>query len=247
MKETPLCFAREEAAVRAGDLGKTMGSGDQGVWVIDPDEHALLQLSTLLSSNGFQVTAFDDSRSFFNRYVSGAAACVILEQDLADNDGLSVQRELASQGDLVPIIFLTELADVPTAVQAMKGGAADFLLKPLEADALLSAVKAAIARARRYRAMQTAASVMRRVQALTTREREVMELVIAGLSTKQISVQLGRVDKTVEFHRQNIMKKLGVNNVAQLVRMVTTADHALSQRGNGSAGTTAHRNGRTTH
>jgi FixJ family two-component response regulator len=223
--------------VQDRNLGKTMEKAPS-VWVVDSDASARGLVQRLLERQGLPVTPCDSLRHFNVTYRPGTARCLILEPRLIDGDGLTLQRELSSLGDLLPIVFLAAAADVPTAVSAMKGGAADFLLKPLDPAALLAAVQAAIVRADRYRVFHDSAVFARRLQGLTEREREVLDLVVAGLSTKQISTKLHRVEKTVEFHRQNIMRKLGANNVAHLVRLVTTVDRAAFQnlpRGNGRA------------
>lgn len=216
------------------NLGETTESEPHSVWILDADVTTRGLVQRILERQGLHVVAFAAYRSFLDSYRPGRAQCLILDSRLPDGDGLTVQRELTAVGDLLPLVFLTAAADVPTAVAAMKGGAADFFLKPFDPAVLVLAVQGAIARAKRYRTLQETAIAVRRLQTLTGREREVLDLVVAGYSTKQISAKLHRVDKTVEFHRQNIMRKLGATNVAHLVRLVTTADHALVQRnGNG--------------
>jgi two-component system, LuxR family, response regulator FixJ len=215
--------------VQGANLGKTTES-HPSVWVLDSDAVSRTLVQQLLERHSITVTCCESARRFSMTYQPGSASCLVIEPRLADGDGLAVQQELSSLGDLLPMVFLAAQADVPTAVQAMKGGAADFLLKPLDPIALMNAVQAAIARASRYRLFHDSALIARRLQGLTEREREVLDLVVSGLSTKQISTRLHRVEKTVEFHRQNIMRKLGANNVAHLVRLVTTADHAVLQR-----------------
>lgn len=217
------------------NLGKTESRESPSVWVLDPDPVAREVIERLLFGQGMAVLGFQDHRSFAEQYRAGFVHCLVVECTLLPDYGRSIQQQLAATGDLLPVIFVAERADVPTAVAAMKAGASDFLLKPIIPEALCSAVRSAVARAQRYRAVQDSLIVMRRLQALTEREREILELVVAGYSTKQISARLHRVDKTVEFHRQNIMRKLGASNVAHLVRLVTTADHVSRQRqGNGS-------------
>jgi FixJ family two-component response regulator len=216
--------------VQAVDLGKTTDPHGAMIWVVDPDAAVRGLVKRLLERHGHSVVTCERSSDFLSKYRRGGAGCLILECDLEDGSGLGLQRELAAGGDLLPLVFLAANPDVPTAVSALKAGATDFLLKPVEPAELVRAVQGALARARRYRTVQEAAAVGRRLQLLTAREREVLELVIAGHSTKQISARLGRVAKTVEFHRQNIMRKLGATNVAHLVRLVTAADHAVAQR-----------------
>jgi FixJ family two-component response regulator len=221
--------------VRAENLGKTAESLPSSVWVLDPDHASRGLVKRLLERHGWQVEDCDCPRTFFDRYQPGRGSCLVLEAIFGEGSGLSVQQELAARGDLLPMVFLAERAEVRTAVAAMKGGAADFLLKPVSPAELVGAVQAAIARWRRYRAMQETAVAARRLQSLTAREREVLELVIAGFSTKQISARLLRVEKTVEFHRQNIMRKIGATNVAHLVGMVAAAQNAFDFPGGNGA------------
>lgn len=229
LKEMPPASLGEEAKLRGVNLGKT-AENTAGVWLLDPDESTRRVTERLLNRQGLQVVTCATMRAFFAQYRTGRAQCLVLEYALPDGDGLALQKELAAMGDLLPLIFLTAHNDVPAAVSALKNGATDYLLKPLDAPALVDAIQGAIARARRYRLLQESAVASRRLLSLTDREREVLDLVVGGLSTKQISAKLHRVEKTVEFHRQNIMRKLGATNVAHLVRLVTTADHAMSQR-----------------
>jgi FixJ family two-component response regulator len=222
--------------VSAENLGKTEDPSQPSVWVLDSDAVSLGLVQRLLERHSMQVTCCESIRRFAAHYQPGMAQCLILESRLQDGDGLALQRELSACGDLLPTVFLAAAADIATAVAAMKAGAADFLLKPIDSAPLMDAVQAAIVRANRYRQFQDSFLIARRLQDLTDREREVLDLVLAGWSTKQISVKLYRVEKTVEFHRQNIMKKLGASNVAHLVRLVTTADHALAVRQIGASG-----------
>jgi FixJ family two-component response regulator len=139
-------------------------------------------------------------------------------------DGLELQEKLAEQASERPVIFLTGKADVPRSVQAMKAGAVDFLLKPVEREVLLAAVARANeqdAKLRRERADRQA--VERKLASLTPREREVLEQVAAGKLNKQIAAALGTVEKTVKVHRGRMMEKLGVRSVAELVRLTERA------------------------
>lgn len=149
------------------------------------------------------------------------AGCVVMDVRMPELGGLDLQDELSRRGFPLPIIFLTGHGQVPDSVRAMKGGAIDFLSKPCEDIALLDAVARALARdAARREALAQQEALRARFETLTRREREVCLLVTRGLLNKQIGAELGAGEKTVKVHRGRVMKKLGVNSVAELVRLV---------------------------
>ncbi|AIM03724.1 response regulator [Sinorhizobium meliloti] len=202
-----------------------MGDSAGKVLLLDDDEFVLRSLRRLLSASGYYVTVYQSARAFLASDDLDTADCIILDLGLPDSDGFRVQEALAAAGGSQSIVFLTGRGDIPASVRAMKAGAVDFLTKPVEADTLLAAVGVAHQRARSRREMEARkASVVKRLDSLTTRETQVMHLVVAGLLNKQIAADLGTVEKTIKVHRGRMMAKLGVRTVADLVRLVAVAE-----------------------
>lgn len=193
------------------------------VVVIDPDEAVRACLLGALQSADLPTAAFLSAGEFFDGCGPEGASCVVSEFSLPDMDGLTLQAELGAAASGVPVVFMTASGCVESAVAAMKGGAVDFLCKPVDERAIVDIVKHAISRTELLRLFEQEGRVVRRLAQLSAREREILELVVKGMSTKQIAFELGRVEKTVEFHRRNLMRKLGAGNVAELVRMVAVA------------------------
>lgn len=191
------------------------------VFIVDDDERVVHSLQRLLELSGYAVTPFADARSLLGCAELPAAECVVLDLGLPDTDGLCVQETLLAMDTGPSIVFLTGRADVPSSVRAMKAGAVDFLLKPVEEKALLMAIEAGVQRTRGEReADRQKASVQTRLQSLTAREEEVLQHVVAGRLNKQIAGDLGTVEKTIKVHRARMMAKMGVRTVADLVRLV---------------------------
>ena len=189
------------------------------VFVVDDDAAVRRSLSRLLGASGYRAIAAASAGDFL-RLVTGVTrpCCVILDVRLPDLDGLDLQQRLTEMGVLLPIVFITGHGDIPMSVKAMKAGAVDFLSKPFEPRHLLAAVRAAIERDAQQSAERGAEERVRSlVGLLTPREREVMDLVVAGLLNKQIAAQLGVAEKPVKVHRGRVMRKLKVSNVATLV------------------------------
>ena len=149
-----------------------------------------------------------------------APACLVLDVQMPGLSGLELQRELTDAGISIPIIFITGHGDIPMSVRAMKAGAVEFLTKPFRDQDLLDAIEQAIDRDRELRKQQAGIADLRdRFERLTPREREVMELVVAGLLNKQIAVRLGISEITVKLHRHQVMEKMKADSLADLVRM----------------------------
>ena len=194
------------------------------VYVVDDDPDLLRALERLLQSAALDVATFSSAHDFLDQYDRNAPGCLVLDLAMPGLGGLELQRTLERQENLLPIIFLTGRGDIALSVEAMKHGAADFLTKPVDDTALISAIHAALAKNRARRSMSAERErVTRCLATLTERERQVLELVVAGKLNKQIADELGTVEKTVKFHRGNLMRKMGVRVVADLVKMAERA------------------------
>jgi RNA polymerase sigma factor (sigma-70 family) len=194
------------------------------VIVVDDDPAMRESLSWLLRSAGLSVETFESAEHFLDGCDTTRPGCLLLDLKLPGKSGLDVQHELGIRAVTVPIIFLTGYAEVPTAVRALKTGAFDFLEKPFSDEALLDCVRRAIELDQRNRQKEEQiSSVTRRLSRLSPREREVMELMIAGKPTKAIAAELGLSPKTVEVHRGRVMRKMEVRSLPNLVRQVMEA------------------------
>lgn len=189
------------------------------VRLVDDDASVLRALSRILAAAGHDCRRYPSAEEFLAGDEAERPGCAILDLRLPGTSGLDLQARLAGT---LPVIFLTGAGDIATGVRAMKGGAVDFLTKPVEAAALLAAVEEALARDRRARAERAStAGTDRLLGRLTPREAEVMRHVVAGMLNKQIAAELGVAEKTVKVHRGRVMHKLGVRSLAELVRFVT--------------------------
>ena len=194
------------------------------VYVVDDDRDVRSALSRLLSSAGLSAAAFESPRAFLDGYDRTACACLVLDLAMPGVDGLELQRMLEREGVTLPIVFLTGHGDVASSVQAMKRGATDFLQKPVDDEVLLAAVAQALARAEALRvAEDEQRSLAGAIAALSPREREVLAGIVAGRLNKQIAADLGIVEKTIKYHRGNLMRKMKVRTVADLVKVATRA------------------------
>ena len=198
-----------------------MGSANpREVFLVDDDPGVLKALSRVLREAGYAVETYESAESFLARYRAGSEGCLVLDVSMPGLDGLELQRFLASEGELLPIVFVTGRGDIPMSVRAMKAGASDFLTKPVRANALLAAVHSAIeqgAIARRARAETE--DLRRRLQSLTAREREVLAALAGGKLNKQIAADLGVVEQTVKFHRAQIMERMQAKTIAELMHI----------------------------
>ena len=198
-----------------------MESANELVYVVDDDRRVREALSTLLRANGRDVQAFDSGGEFLNTRRGNVVACLILDMSMPGMNGLEVQK-LVGTDSRIPVIFITGRGDVPSTVLAMKGGAVDFLTKPVDEDALMRTVDAALARAHVLRKeAEDAASLQARYQSLTPREQELMPLLASGLLNKQVAANLGITEYTVQIHRGHIMRKMQADSFATLVRQAS--------------------------
>jgi FixJ family two-component response regulator len=190
------------------------------VYVIDDDESMRRGLTNLFESVGLRVEAFGSAPELLQRKLPDVPSCVVLDIRLPGMSGLDFQTLLEKAAIHIPIVFVTGHGDITMSVKAMKAGAADFLTKPFRQQEMLDAVTAAIERDRRRRTDEKIVSAARlRFETLTTREREILASVSAGLMNKQIAAELGIAEITVKIHRGRIMKKMGTRSLADLVRI----------------------------
>ena len=197
-----------------------MGDDTAVVFVVDDDAGMRDATRSLLASMGLEVRTFESASEFLGSKRPEVPACLVLDVRLPGLSGLDLQRELVESGTSIPIIFITGHGDIPMSVQAMKGGAVEFLTKPFRDQQLLDAVQQAIARDRaegKHRA--EVAEIWRRYDSLTPRERDVMTRVVAGRLNKQIAFELGTAEITVKVHRAQVMQKMQVNSLAALVQL----------------------------
>ena len=191
------------------------------VFVVDDDALVRRSMERMLRIAEFKVQTFASARDFLSCIRPEGPGCLVLDVRMPGLSGLDLQQELSQSGKQIPIIFLTGHGDIPMSVRAMKAGAVEFLTKPVKQRTLLEAIQAAIERDRVTCQARAATEDLRaRYEKLTPREREVMSLVVAGLLNKQVAGELATAERTIKFHRAHIMQKMGVESLAELVRMV---------------------------
>ncbi len=190
------------------------------VFIVDDDPAVRDALSLLLGIQDYRVAVFGDAESFLKAYKSEWRGCLVLDIRMPGMDGLSLQKHLAQLGSELPVIIMTGHGDVASAREAFRAFAVDFLEKPLDHRKLLAAIADAFSRQRtRVVAEMNRSEVERLLARLTPREQEVMARVVAGQHNRDIAAELGISARTVEVHKARMMDKLGVNNVADLVRL----------------------------
>lgn len=186
------------------------------VYVVDDDDAVRSNLAALLSVAGFRVESFSSGQDFLEVFDARRRGCVLLDLRMDELDGLSVQKELLARDISVPIIFMTAAGTVRDSVEAMKAGAFDFLEKPFSGPGLLERVKAALARDAEARATQAQRDDARACyERLSPREREIIQLVVAGETSKTVAKQLDISPRTVDHHRRRILEKMGKASVAE--------------------------------
>ena len=205
---------------------------DPIVFVIDDDEAVRLSTEMLIRSMGLRVESFASAAEFLDDFDPQQPGCLILDIRMPKMSGLELQDHLIENNISVPIIFVTGHGEVPMAVKAMKAGAVDFIQKPFRDQELIDRVHAALEEdaETRIKAADLQA-IDAKLQVLTARETEVMDLVVDGKANKEIAFDLGLSPRTVEIHRARVMSKMGASSLAELVRMALTArDGANSHR-----------------
>ena len=197
-----------------------MGEANPSVLVIDDDPEFRDSVARLLRTVGLHARQFSSVPDFLKADPPDGPTCLVLDVRMPGRSGLELQRDLAAANRQVPIIFITAHADVPMTVQAMKGGAIEFLTKPFRDQDLLDAVEAGLARDQARRDGDRAVAGLRqRLDTLTSREREVMLHVVAGRLNKQTANDIGIAESTVKVHRTNLMRKMKARSVPELSRM----------------------------
>lgn len=197
-----------------------MEQDEKLVCVLDDDPEIRSALRSLLRSVGYSVLDFESPEAFLADPQARLADCLLLDVRLGPVSGLQFQEELAGLGVSIPVIVMTGHGDIPMSVRAMKAGAMDFLTKPFSDEELLGAVRSAVLRSAELRSTSEVEDAWRAAyDSLSKREREVMALVTAGLMNKQVAGQLNLSEITVKTHRGNMMRKMGAQSLADLVRM----------------------------
>ena len=197
-----------------------MTETDAVVFVVDDDASMRESLKNLIRSVGLRAVLFASAQEFLGSKHPALPGCLVLDVRLPGLSGLDLQRRMAEAGLQIPIIFITGHGDIPMTVRAMKAGAVEFLTKPFRDQDLLDAIQQALERDRKARDQRAEIEELRsRFASLTSREREVMVRVVAGLLNKQIGAELGSSETTVKIHRHQVMEKMGAGSLAELVRM----------------------------
>jgi FixJ family two-component response regulator len=196
---------------------------DTTIFVVDDDDGMRSALGTLLGTVGYKTALFALPSQFLARFKADEPGCLILDIRMPEMSGLEVQQQLNRAGAMLPVIFITGHGDVPMAVQAMKEGAFQFIQKPFRDQELLDHINHALQFDRDNRKdLAARAEVQRRVETLTPREKQVMDLVVEGQANKVMAIDLGLSERTVEIHRAKVMEKMGARSVAHLVKMNLT-------------------------
>jgi FixJ family two-component response regulator len=211
------------------NMARTLGSAVRAlpmtsptpiVFIVDDDVSVRESLELLVRDENWKPEIFASAREFLDHPRKRVPSCLVLDVSLPGLDGLELQKQLAVERTDMPIIFITGHGDVPKSVQAMKAGALEFLTKPLNNDALVSAIRNAIQRSSLALAQNAEMQELQdRYASLTSRERQVMTLVVSGLLNKQVGGELGISEITVKAHRGQVMQKMKANSLADLVRM----------------------------
>jgi FixJ family two-component response regulator len=190
------------------------------VFIIDDDRGMRAAIQDLVESVGLRAESFASGEEFLSRQRAANPSCLVLDVRLPQMSGLDFQRRLADSGVQIPIIFITAHGDIPMSVKALKSGAAEFLTKPFRNQDLLDAIQQALQRDSAAREQQAEIHNLQvRYRALTTREREVMALVVSGMLNKQIAYEIGASEATVKIHRCHVMQKMQAGSIVELVRM----------------------------
>lgn len=210
-------------------MARMTDSRDHIVYIVDDDRRIREALAELLSSFDMHAVTFGSAAEYLAYQKPDLAACLVLDVHLPDINGLDLQSQFG-QGSYPKIVFITGHGDIPSSVRAIKAGAVDFLTKPFKEADLMRAINAALAQSRdvQHKGAEQA-DLHHRLASLTPREREVLPLVVGGLLNKQVAAELGISEVTVQIHRGKIMKKMGAESLADLVRIATTLEIPITR------------------
>jgi two-component system, LuxR family, response regulator FixJ len=190
------------------------------VYVVDDDDGMRRALDALLSTVGYKTAVFSRPSEFLANFKADSPGCLVLDIRMPEMSGLELQRHLNRMGSMVPVIFITGHGDIPMAVQAMKEGAFEFIQKPFRDQDLLDRINHALKQdAENRNTVARRAEVLHRLESLTPRERQVMDMVVEGAANKVIAIDLHLSERTVEIHRAKVMEKMGARSVAHLVKL----------------------------
>lgn len=208
-------------------MNETPVAPDQTIYIVDDDEALRDSLVWLLESNNYRVAQFESAEAFLKAYRPEMAGCLVLDVRMPGMSGLELYERLRDRHATLPVVFITGHGDVPMAVSVLKKGAVDFIEKPFSDRDMLKLIDQCLATERENRdRLRQDAAVARRLDHLTGREMEVLELIIAGRLNKQIADDLGISIKTVEVHRARVMEKMEASSLAELVQSVMACESA---------------------
>jgi two-component system response regulator FixJ len=201
-------------------------SAQPTVYIVDDDDGMRRALDTLLTTVGFATASFARPGEFVAAFEINTPGCLVLDIRMPEMSGLELQRKLNSMGSMLPVIFVTGHGDVPMAVQAMKEGAFEFIQKPFREQELLDHINHALQQdAANRNSIARRSDVLGRLETLTPRERQVMDMVVDGAANKVIALDLKLSERTVEIHRAKVMEKMSARSVAHLVKLHMTLVH----------------------
>jgi len=212
------------------EMGEPAGTARETVFIVDDDASICEGLSNLLESMGVAAESYSSAEDFRDGWHTPRTGCLLLDARLPGMSGVEFQEQMRSAGIEIPVIFMTAHGDMPMVRKVMKAGAVEFLIKPFQKEELLHAVEQAFHADRtRRREQQIVGSIRARIDSLSPREREVMEMVTTGMLNKQIAAELNLSEITVKLHRRRVMEKMQADSLADLVKLcerVRTSSHS---------------------